>query len=150
MNNDYSVKDYVLGAHHVGFFCSDLDETVRFYTEIFGFELLFYATVEIANERLAMMKLGNMLIEALWVPDLTNEELNKRALNVDTHFAILVTDIDEVKARLINHPKIKFEEAEIRHTPNVGDMDNRVTFFRGIDGERVEILQDLRQKVVQK
>ena len=146
MNSDYSVKEYVIEAHHVGFFCSDLDETVKFYTEIFGFELLYYATIEIVHERLAMMKLGNMLIEALWVPNLTNEELYKRALNVDTHFAILVSDIDKVKAKLINHPKIKFAEAEIRHTPNVGNMDNRVTFFRGIDGERVEILQDLNYK----
>lgn len=146
MNNDYSVKGYVVGAHHIGFFCSNLDETVKFYTEIFGFELLFCATVEVANERLAMMKLGNMLIEALCVPGMTREALYKKAMNVDTHFAILVTDIDEVKARLLNDPRIKFEEAEIRHTPNVGSMDNRVTFFRGLDGERVEILQDLNQK----
>lgn len=145
MNSDCSVSDYVMYPHHVGFFCSDLEETVKFYTEIFGFELLIYGDVEVANERLAMLKLGDMVLEALWVPNTSPTELYERALCVSNHFAIMVSDIDAVKAKLLKHPKIVFEEEEIRNVPNIGDMDLRVTFFRGINGERVEIMQNIRK-----
>lgn len=142
--SEYDVSKYVKGMHHVGFFCADLEETVKFYTDVFGFELLLYGNVEVANERVAMMKLGNFILEALWVPDKTLDELYKNALCVDTHFSIMVSDIEAVKEKLLAHPKVKFEEEEIRNVPNIGDMDLRVTFFRGINGERVEIMQDVR------
>lgn len=143
MNSEVCVKEQVLGLHHIGFFCSDLEETVKFYTEVLGFDLLYYADVEVANERLAMMKLGNTLVEALCINDSTSNELYDKALAVNTHIALIVSDIEKVKTKLLIHPRITFEEHEIRHTPNVGKMDNLVTFFRGLDGERIEILQDL-------
>lgn len=146
MSSDYDVSQYVKGMHHVGFFCADLEETVKFYTDVFGFEVMLYGDVEVANERVAMLKLGNFILEALWVPGKTVEELYKRALQVDTHFSIMVSDIDAVKAKLLTHPNVKFEEEQIRDVPNIGDMDLRVTFFRGINGERVEIMQDVRSK----
>lgn len=142
----YFVGDHVIAPHHVAFFVADLEESVRFYQEVFGFEVLYYGVVEVANERLAMLKLQDMTLELLWVPTHTLEELREKYLQVDHHFAFLVDDIHEAKAKLLKHPKVVCEEAEIRNVPNLGDMDLLVTFFRGINGERFEIMQNIRKK----
>jgi catechol 2,3-dioxygenase-like lactoylglutathione lyase family enzyme len=145
MAGEYDVSQYVDSMHHVGFFCSNLEETVKFYADTFGFEVECYGDVEVADEKVAMLRLGNIILEALWVPNISHDELYKKALCVDNHFSIMVKDIDAVKEILIRHPKVVFEEEEIRNVPNIGDMDLRVTFFRGINGERVEIMQNVRK-----
>ena len=123
-----------------------LEESVQFYQETFGFEVLYYGVVEVAHERLAMLRLGNFTLELLWVPTHTPEELREKYLQVDHHFAILVDDIHAVKEKLLKHPKVTCEEAEIRSVPNLGDMDLLVTFFRGINGERFEIMQNIKEQ----
>jgi catechol 2,3-dioxygenase-like lactoylglutathione lyase family enzyme len=146
MKDDFSVKEYVTSMHHVGFFCADLEETVKFYTDIFGFKVMIYGEVKSVNERLAMLQHGGLILEILWVPNTSLADLYEKAKGVSTHFSLMVTDIEAVKSRLLKHPKIVFEEAEIRYTPNIGDADYRVTFFRGINGERVELMQDVSGK----
>jgi catechol 2,3-dioxygenase-like lactoylglutathione lyase family enzyme len=148
MNDDYSVKNYVTGMHHVGFFCSDLEETVKFYTDILGFKVMLWGEVKSKNERLAMLQHGGLILEILWLPDTTLTDLYERAKGVLTHFSLKVTDIEAVKSKLLKHPKVVFEEEEIRYTPNIGGADYRVTFFRGINGERVELMQDVSGKKV--
>ena len=60
--------------------------------------------------------------------------------------AILVDDIHAVKEKLLKHPKVTCEEAEIRSVPTLADMDLLVTFFRGINGERFEIMQNIKEQ----
>ena len=108
--------------------------------------MLYYGVVEVAHERLAMLRLGNFTLELLWVPTHTPEELREKYLQVDHHFAILVDDIHAVKEKLLKHPKVTCEEAEIRSVPNLGDMDLLVTFFRGSNGERFEIMQNIKEQ----
>lgn len=144
MLKDYYVGNHVVTTHHTAFFVADLEESVQFYQEVFGFEVLYYGVVEVANERLAMLRNGTFTLELLWVPTNTLEDLREKYLQVSHHFAFLVDDIEETKAKLLKHPKITCEEAEIRNVPNLGDMDLRVTFFRGINGERFEIMQNVR------
>jgi len=146
MRKEYFVGDHVVTPHHTAFFVSNLEESVQFYQEVFGFEVLYYGVVEVANERLAMLRLGGFTLELLWVPTHTREELREKYLQVDHHFAFLVDDIHQVKSKLLKHPGITCEEAQIRNVPNLGDMDLLVTFFRGIDGERFEIMQNVKEK----
>ena len=146
MQKKYYVGDHVVTTHHTAFFVADLEESVQFYQETFGFEVLYYGVVEVAHERLAMLRLGNFTLELLWVPTHTPEELREKYLQVDHHFAILVDDIHAVKEKLLKHPKVTCEEAEIRSVPNLGDMDLLVTFFRGINGERYEIMQNIKEQ----
>jgi lactoylglutathione lyase len=146
MKEDLSVKDYVTSMHHVGFFCADLEETVNFYTDIFGFKVMLYGDVKSKDERLAMLQLGGLILEILWLPNTSLADLRERAKGVLTHFSIMVTNIEAVKSKLLKHPQVVFEETEIRYTPNIGGADYRVTFFRGINGERVEIMQDVSGK----
>ena len=145
-HKEYYVGDHVVMPHHTAFFVADLEESVAFYQEAFGFEVLYYASVACANERLAMLRLGNFNLELLWGPTNTLEDLRSKYMQVSHHFAIIVDDIEETKRKLLKHPKITCEEAEIRNVPNLGDMDARVTFFRGINGERFEIMQDVTAK----
>lgn len=144
MQKEYDVGGHVIAPHHTAFFVADLEESVQFYQEVFGFEVLYYGVVEVANERLAMLRLKDFTLELLWVPTHTLEELREKYLQVDHHFAILVDDIYAVKEKLLKHPKVTCEEAEIRNVPNLGDMDLLVTFFRGINGERFEIMQNIK------
>jgi catechol 2,3-dioxygenase-like lactoylglutathione lyase family enzyme len=146
VKEDLSVKDYVTSMHHVGFFCADLEETVKFYTEILGFKVMLYGEVKSKDERLAMLQLGGLILEVLWLPNTLPADLRERAKGVLTHFSIMVTDIEAVKSKLSRHPQVFFEETEIRYTPNIGGADYRVTFFRGINGERVELMQDVSGK----
>ena len=143
MEKEYFIGSHVETVHHCAFFVADLEESVQFYQEVFGFEVLYYGVVEIANERLAMLRYKNLTLELLWVPTHTVEELREKYLAVDHHIAFEVDDIEAVKARLLKHPKITCEEAEIRNVPNLGGIDMRVTFFRGINGERFEIMQNV-------
>jgi len=85
-------------------------------------------------------------LEILWLHNNSLADLRERSKAVLTHFSIMVTDIEAVKSKLLKHPKVVFEEAEIRYTPNIGGADYRVTFFRGINGERVELMQDVSGK----
>ena len=129
MQKEYYIGDHVKTTDHVAFFVADLEESVQFYQEVFGMELLYYAVVEIANERLAMLKYKDLTLELLWVPTHTLEELREKYLQVDHHMAFEVDDIEETKRRLLKHPKITCEEEEIRNVPNLGTRDMRVTFF---------------------
>ena len=141
MEKEYFIGNHVNTVHHCAFFVADLEESVKFYQEVFGFEVLYYARVEVANERLAMLRYKNLTLELLWVPTHTVEELREKYLAVDHHIAFEVDDIEAVKAKLLTHPQITCEEAQIRNVPNLGGVDMRVTFFRGINGERFEIMQ---------
>lgn len=137
-----SIEDLIIRQHHVAFFVGDLKKSIDFYKECFGFELCLTGHVDVANEDVAMLKLKNMVLELLSVPGLTTEEIRRACLNTNTHFSFMVTDVDQAKARLLDDPRIEFEEEKIRDVPGIGPMNLRVTFFRGPDGERIELLQD--------
>lgn len=137
-----NIEDLVLRQHHVAFFVGNLEESIAFYEELFGFRLCFTGHVEAANEDVAMLKLKDMVLELLSVPGLTTEQLRRNCLNTNTHVSFMVTDVAEAKARLEDDPRVTFEEADIRVVPNIGPMDLLVTFFRGPNGERIELLQD--------
>lgn len=85
MQKEYYVGDHVVTPHHTAFFVANLEESVQFYQEVFGFEVMYYGVVEVAHERLAMLRLGNFTLELLWVPTHTLEELREKYLQVDHH-----------------------------------------------------------------
>lgn len=137
-----SIENFILRQHHVAFFVGDLEESIAFYQETFGFRLCFIGYVEVANERVAMLKLKDMVLELLCVPELTTQQIRASCLNTNTHVSFMVTDVAEARKCLEDNPRVTFEEADIRVVPGVGPMDLLVTFFRGPNGERIELLQD--------
>ena len=70
--------DHVVTTHHTAFFVAALEESVQFYQETFGFEVLYYGVVEVAHERLAMVAAGQFHLGGLlWVPTHTPKELRE-------------------------------------------------------------------------
>lgn len=134
--------DLLVRFHHVAFFVGDLQEAIRFYEELFGFRLCFTGYVQVANEQVAMLKWNNMVLELLKVPELDNEELRRRNEKIQTHVSFMVKDVAEAKQRLLARQDVHFEEETIRVVPDIGPLDLRVTFFRGPNGERIELLED--------
>ena len=131
------IEELVLRQHHVAVFVGDMERSIRFYQRCFGFRLCLTGYVEAAHERVAMLKLKDIVLELLSVDEWPTERLRTACLNTNTHFSIMVSDVAEA-----------FEEADIRRVPNVGPMDLLVAFLRGPDGERIELLQDRNNAVL--
>ncbi len=65
-----------------------------------------------------MLQHGGLAGDSLGRSNTSLADLYEKAKGVFTHFSLMVTDIGgSKKSRLLKHPKIVFEEAEIRHTP---------------------------------
>lgn len=59
------MKEYLIGAHHIGLPTGDMDGTVAFYTRL-GAEVIFEKTVEEAERpvRVVHLKMAGLIIEA--------------------------------------------------------------------------------------
>ena len=142
------IEELVLRQHHVAVFVGDMERSIRFYQRCFGFRLCLTGYVEAAHERVAMLKLKDIVLELLSVDEWPTERLRTACLNTNTHFSIMVSDVAEARRRLEQDPELTFEEADISRVPNVGPMDLLVAFLRGPDGERIELLQDRNNAVL--
>ena len=142
------IEELVLRQHHVAVFVGDMERSIRFYQRCFGFRLCLTGYVEAAHERVAMLKLKDIVLELLSVDEWPTERLRTACLNTNTHFSIMVSDVAEARRRLEQDPELTFEEADIRRVPNGGPMDLLVAFLRGPDGERIELLQDRNNAVL--
>ena len=142
------IEELVLRQHHVAVFVGDMERSIRFYQRCFGFRLCLTGYVEAAHERVAMLKLKDIVLELLSVDEWPTERLRTACLNTNTHFSIMVSDVAEARRRLEQDPELTFEEADIRRVPNVGPKDLLVAFLRGPDGERIELLQDRNNAVL--
>ena len=142
------IEELVLRQHHVAVFVGDMERSIRFYQRCFGFRLCLTGYVEAAHERVAMLKLKDIVLELLSVDEWPTERLRTACLNTNTHFSLMVSDVAEARRRLEQDPELTFEAADIRRVPNVGPMDLLVAFLRGPDGERIELLQDRNNTVL--
>ena len=142
------IEELVLRQHHVAVFVGDMERSIRFYQRCFGFRLCLTGYVEAAHERVAMLKLKDIVLELLSVDEWPTERLRTACLNTNTHFSLMVSDVAEARRRLEQDPELTFEEADSRRVPNVGRMDLLVAFLRGPDGERIELLQDRNNTVL--
>ena len=142
------IEELVLRQHHVAVFVGDMERSIQFYQRCFGFRLCLTGYVEAAHERVAMLKLKDIVLELLSVDEWPTERLRTACLNTNTHFSIMVSDVAEARRRLEQDAELTFEEAAIRRVPNVGPMDLLVAFLRGPDGERIELLQDRNNAVL--
>ena len=59
---EMNLKDQMNGVQHVGVPTNDIETTIKFY-EALGFKIAFQTVNEAANEKVAFLKLGNLVIE---------------------------------------------------------------------------------------
>ncbi len=130
-------------VNHIAVYVEDREKAVAFYRDVLGAEFLFQLDNESDGIRIAMMNLGNMHIELLEIPEDKSAIVSaaKATLN---HFAVNVDDIEAA----VEHIKSKgcvFEERGIYEVPHFGrpDLNLKVAFFHGINGERIELFQEI-------
>ncbi|MDR1016735.1 MAG: VOC family protein [Coriobacteriales bacterium] len=146
-----------ISAQHYGIYCDDIEASVKFYTEVLGFDVLFRANADEAGIPLAMAWIkhpGGIVIELLGLEGYKSSEAANQDRN---HIALRVKDMDAVVADLKAHgiametepfdTALEFDQplganADVYAACNDKGVTLKVGFFRGPSGERFELMQD--------
>jgi len=130
-------KNKVLGGggiHHVAIRAKDFDASVRFYTETLGFRK--QASWGEGDGRAAMLDTGNgscLEVFAGGSPDAKPE-------GAILHLALHAADVDAAIARVrAAGAQITMEPATIDVPSQPAAMSIRLAFFKGPDGEVIEL-----------
>lgn len=145
-------------SQHVGVYCRDIDESIKFYVDTLGFDHLYSTEAVEGDKPLKMAWLrsdGGLVIELLEQFDKSTIDATANCLN---HIAIRTTDMDafvkhlkdhgvEIEAgpfdndMLFDHP-LSEDEQEIFTTCGADGCKIKIMFFRGPGNERFEVVQD--------
>ena len=128
------IKENFTGLQHIGIPTNDIDGMISFY-QIIGFETVLKTLNKEANEAVAFLKLGNLVIEAY---ENHNAKMIDGSIN---HFAVNVKSIDAAY-RFICENDLNNTNDEIHYLPF---WENGVKFFTilGPNMERIEFSQYL-------
>lgn len=131
----------IFGLHHIGIYVVDREESIKFYTEMLGFQHAFSFQVEANNGflKIACVRQNNFMVELLQFED--SSMVKKEAEQTWNHFTMYVKDIKKTRARLEKDPRITFEPGGIGVVEEFGQERVQYTFFRGINGERIELVE---------
>lgn len=129
-----SLKEQMNGLQHVGIPTNDIEKTISFY-ETLGFEIALRTVNEAADEKVAFLKLGNLVIETY-----ENKEATLVSGSID-HIALDVKDIEKVY-EMINAAELNTTNDTVHFLPF---WENGVRFFtiEGPNKEKVEFSQYL-------
>lgn len=125
----------VAGVAHIGLYIKDVERSIRFYTDILGFEMIHRFT-SLEGHFLAFMKSGNLIIELI-----QHTEWMDRKDGLFDHIAMEVHDIEAVSEEL-KGKGIVFED-DIYLDKLVTEAGVKYQAFRGPDGEHLEIYEYL-------
>ena len=127
-----NIRENFTGIQHIGIPTNDIAKTISFYESI-GFEVALKTFNKEANEAVAFLKLGNLVIEAY---ENHNAKMIDGSIN---HFAVNVKSIDAAY-RFICENDLNNTNDEIHYLPF---WDNGVKFFtiEGPNKERIEFSQ---------
>lgn len=127
-------KTYTTGVQHVGIPTNNIEETIAFYEKL-GFEKVFETVNEAANEEVAFLKHGTLVMETY-----ENRAAVLKAGAID-HVALDVKDIEEVY-QYINEQGLNTTKDTIHFLPF---WENGVRFFtiEGPNKEKIEFSQYL-------
>lgn len=146
-----------LSNQHAGIYCRSIEESIAFYTDVLGFELLFESLAMEGDKPLKMAWMrhpGGIVVELLEQEDKTPLDVAAVSLN---HLAFRVPDMDAAVAHLREHgvemeagpfdPPLDFDrpcdlEGEVFETCSERGLNMRIAFFRGPGSERFELVQD--------
>jgi catechol 2,3-dioxygenase-like lactoylglutathione lyase family enzyme len=123
--------------NHFGIVVRDLDETLRFYGDLFGAEVVFRKVIEASGTDVVYVQIGGGLIEFLHSPNPAADE--KFGI---THIAFLTDDLDGDYARVTASG---FTGLSAPKTAGTGV--GRLAFVEGPGGARVELIErDVRMR----
>ena len=112
---EMNLKDQMNGVQHVGVPTNDIETTIKFY-EALGFKIAFQTVNEAANEKVAFLKLGNLVIETY-----ENKAAKMESGAID-HVAIDVKDVEKV------HELEETEEELMKKDENGGNPTFKESF----------------------
>ena len=128
------LREQLNGIQHVGIPTNDIEATIEFYGKL-GFEVALQTVNEEANEKVAFLKLNNLVIETY-----ENKAAKMESGAID-HVAIDVKDIEKVY-ELITQADLNTTRDTIHFLPF---WENGVRFFtiEGPNKEKIEFSQYL-------
>src|SRR5690554_3800965 len=122
----------VVGLAHIGVFTTNMENSIKFYTDVLGFELDY--RTELPNPegvtQLAFVQAGSCVVELIQPANI--EQITNRSHGIADHIALAVQDIEALVARLKEH-NVVFESNEVREVPLKQPTKN--IFFSGPNGE---------------
>lgn len=127
----------ITGLAHIGVFVKDMKTSQDFYKEVLGFEC--YSESDIPTDdgitSVAFLRCGTCEIELVKLP-----VYEKRTDGPVDHIAFAVDDLDCMK-KCLEKKGIEYETDEPIELSMVLDNGVKYIFFRGPDGEHLELSQ---------
>ena len=129
-----NLSEFSNGIQHVGIPSSDVDRTIEFYKSL-GFETALVTSNKPNDDKVAFLKMGNMVIESYG-----NHDTVKRAGAID-HIAIDVKNIEKLYEE-IKGAGYRFAEPGLQSLPF---WENGIKYFiiLGPDDEKIEFCEIL-------
>jgi len=127
------------GLAHIGIFVSDIEATKEFYKSILGMEITFECVFEDTDNTytIAFAKLGDLTLEL--VQPKFRDELGDGMID---HVAFAVDDLEGIMD-ILKEKGIEFETKEPTFYAGMLENGSKWIFFRGPDGEHIELTQVL-------
>lgn len=124
-----------LGLAHVGIFVKDLSVSKRFYRDILDFTVDHENSLDEGDNciRIAFLSSGTCSLELVALP-----VMNDRTAGPIDHLSFSVINIEKIKDALKSRG-VQFDTEEITLAPHFFERGDRWIFFKGPDGERLEI-----------
>ena len=143
--------------HHCGIYCNDIDKTIEWYENL-GFRLLFRTSAMEGDKplKMAWIKFGDDIIFELL--EQADKSTVGAAGQTQNHIALRVDDMDEFKNKLDElgieieagpfattlefDRELAKEDSIVFKAYGPKGLNLKIMFFRGINGERFEVVQD--------
>jgi len=119
---------------HVGIQVTDLEKSVHFYTSILGMKLVKTENVPESNLQIAFVQIGESQLELL----ASSGTRAPAETGVIQHLAFTVSNLDGIVEQL-KDADVKLVDSEPKP---VFDGKARVFFFKGPDGETLELWEE--------
>ena len=121
---------------HVGVKVTDLDRSIRFYGDLFGFEMVDRRMLGRSNVEAAAMEVGGSIIFLLYEPSFRERSVDEHG-GVD-HFCLTFTDPEfrEILER-IKAMGVKLEGEVVPRTGATGRSDSQ--YILDPDGNQIEV-----------
>lgn len=128
------------GIHHIALRASDLERSIRFYTQALGFQVI--ARWQEGSETIAMLDTGNGTILEIFHGGVSGEHTWDHTAGAMFHLAFSVDDVDNAFHRALQHGatgKIPPQDVDLPAQPQVLHVHN--AFVYGPDGEVLEFFK---------
>lgn len=119
----------IVKAEHIGIMVNDLGRSVEFYRKVLGLSLI--EKRDLPHAKLAFLKVGDTELELI-----EGAKGYEEADGIVNHLAFAVEDLDAVLAHLKQQ-----EVSLIDESPREIWDGCRIAFFRGPDGEKLELFE---------